>query len=227
MLDEPVREGRIERIPGRYYRIVPPVVARMLRRSTPCGIPQHRRGVGDDLHLVPGEFLEDEAEGHVGRAVERPVRASGRQLDRRPSGVPDRDPPEVRRAAIAALGARGGERPSDKVIAEVDRRLNDRTDGEVAKILNEREYRTGGGLAFTPKLVSVVRRRYALKSRHRRLRDRELLQSDEIAGQLGVVADSTAHRGCKGGLLRGHVYWGAGYRLFEIPASPPTKQPGQ
>jgi hypothetical protein len=115
---------------------------------------------------------------------------------------------------------------SDEVVAEVDRLLNDHTDGEVAKILNERGYRSGYGLAFTPKLVSVVRKRYALKSRYQRLRDRGLLRSGEIAEQLGV-AGSTAHRWCKAGLLRGHVYCDAGYRLFEIPASPPTKQPGQ
>ena len=115
---------------------------------------------------------------------------------------------------------------SDEVVAEIDRLLNDHTDGEAAKILNERGYRSGYGLAFTPKLVSVVRERYALKSRYQRLRDRGLLRSDEIAGQLGV-AGSTVHKWRKAGLLRGHVYCDAGYRLFEIPDPPPTKQPGR
>ena len=114
---------------------------------------------------------------------------------------------------------------SDEVLAEVDRLLNDHTDGEVAKILNERGYRSGYGLAFTPKLVGVVRERYELKSRYQRLRDRGLLRKDEIAERLGV-AGSTVHRWRKAGLLRGHLYCDAGYRLFEIPDPPPTKQPG-
>ena len=115
---------------------------------------------------------------------------------------------------------------SKEVVTEIDRLLDDHTDGEVAKILNERGYRSGYGLAFTSKLVRVVQERYALKSRYRRLRDRGMLRSDEIAGQLGV-AGSTVHKWRKAGLLRGHVYCDAGYRLFEIPDTPPTKQPGQ
>ena len=115
---------------------------------------------------------------------------------------------------------------SQEVVAEIDRLLNDHTDGEVAKILNERGYRSGYGLAFTPKLVRVVRERYGLKSRYRRLRDRGLLRSDEIAEQLGV-GGSTVHKWRKAGLLRGHVYCDAGYCLFEIPDPPPTKQPGR
>ena len=115
---------------------------------------------------------------------------------------------------------------SEEVVAEIDRLLDDHTDGEVAKILNERGYRSGYGYAFTSKLVRVVRERYALKSRYRRLRDRGLLRSDEIAGQLGV-AGSTIHKWRKAGLLRGHVYCDAGYCLFEIPDPPPTKRPGQ
>ena len=46
---------------------------------------------------------------------------------------------------------------SDEVVAEVDRLLNDHTDGEVATILNEHGHRSGYGHAFTPKLVKVVR----------------------------------------------------------------------
>ena len=115
---------------------------------------------------------------------------------------------------------------SKEVVAEIDRLLDDHTDGEVAKILNEHGHRSGHGLAFTAKLVSVVRERYALKSRYRRLRDRGLLRGKEIAGQFGV-AECTVHRWHKAGLLRGHVYCDAGHCLFETPDPPPTKQPRQ
>ena len=117
-------------------------------------------------------------------------------------------------------------RTSKEVVAQIDRLLDDHTDGEVAKILNEHGHRSGRGLAFNAKLVSTVRARYGLKSRCQRLRERGLLRINEIAGQLGV-ADTTVYRWSKAGLLRGHVYCDAGYCLFEVPDPPPTKQPGQ
>ena len=115
---------------------------------------------------------------------------------------------------------------SDEVVAEIDRLLNDHTNGEVAKLLNERGYRTGHGLAFTPKLVSVVTERYALKSRYQRLRDRGFLGVGEVAEKFGVT-DSTVHRWRRAGLLIGHVHCDAGHFLFEIPDPPPEKRPGQ
>ena len=113
---------------------------------------------------------------------------------------------------------------NDEVVAEVDKLLNDHTDGEVATILNERRYRSGYGHAFNPMLVKVVRDNYALKSRYERLRDRGLLTAHEAAARLGVSAD-TVHRWRKAGLLRGHAYNDRPDYLFEIPDPPPTKQP--
>ena len=113
---------------------------------------------------------------------------------------------------------------SDEVLAEVDRLLNDHTDGEVAAILNERGYRSGYGYAFNPMLVKVVRDNYALKSRYERLRDRGLLTVHDAAARLGVSAH-TVHRWRKAGLLRGHAYNDRPDYLFEIPDPPPTKQP--
>ena len=55
---------------------------------------------------------------------------------------------------------------SAEVIDEVDRLLNDHTDGEIATILNERGYRSGYGHTFNPMLVKVVRDNYVLKSRY-------------------------------------------------------------
>ena len=115
---------------------------------------------------------------------------------------------------------------SDEVVAEVDRLLNDHTDGEAATILNERGFRSGRGLPFTPRLVEVVRRNYALKSRYLRLRDRGLLTVHEAADRLAVSVD-TVYEWRKHGFLRGHVHNDRPQYLFEIPDPPPTKQRGR
>ena len=115
---------------------------------------------------------------------------------------------------------------SDEVVAEVDRLLNDHTDGEIARILNERGFRSGYGHRFTAKLVFTVRRNYALKSRRERLRERGLLRRGEVADRLGVSI-STVREWHKHGLLRGQVCNDRPQYLFEIPDPPPTKQPGR
>ena len=115
-------------------------------------------------------------------------------------------------------------RTSDEVVAEVDRLLDDHTDGAIADILNERGHRSGYGHVFNAMLVKVVRDNYALKSRHDRLRDRGMLTVHDAAARLGVTSD-TVHRWRKAGLLRGHTYNDRPDYLIEIPDPPPTRQP--
>ena len=115
---------------------------------------------------------------------------------------------------------------SDEVVAEVDRLLNDHTDDEIAKILNEQGYRSGYGHPFTRKLVFTVRRNYGLKSRYQRLRDRGLLRRDEIANRLGVSI-TTIRKWRREGLVRGHICNDKPQYLYEIPDIPPPTQPGR
>jgi hypothetical protein len=68
-----------------------------------------------------------------------------------------------------------------KTVAEIDRLLEDHTDGEVAQILNERGVLSGTGRRFGGRRVRVIRRAYELRSRKARLRARGLLTLDEIA----------------------------------------------
>ena len=117
-------------------------------------------------------------------------------------------------------------RTSEKVIAEVDRLLNDHTDGETAEILNEHGYRSGFGHAFTRDLVMTVRRNHGLKSRYERLRDRGLLRRSELADRL-AVSTYTIRSWHEHGLLRGHAHNDRPDYLYEMPDPPPTKQPGQ
>ena len=109
-----------------------------------------------------------------------------------------------------------------EVVAEVDRLLNDHTDGETATVLNRCGYRTGHGHAFDRMSVKVVRVNYALKSRPDRLRERGLLTTPEAADRLGVSVD-TIRRWHKAGLLPGHACNDRhGAFMFEIPDPPPT-----
>ena len=114
-------------------------------------------------------------------------------------------------------------RTSDEVVAEIDRLLDDHTDGEIASILNARGCRTGHGLAFTPKLVKATRHNRSLRSRYERLRDRGLLTVHEAADRL-TVSIRTIKKWCKAGRLRGYAYNDRPEYLFEIPDPPPTRQ---
>ena len=114
-------------------------------------------------------------------------------------------------------------RTSDEVVAEIDRLLDEHTDGKIASILNERGCRTGHGLAFTMKLVKSTRRNRSLRSRFARLRDRGFLTVHEAADRL-AVSISTVRQWRKIGRLRGHAYNDRPDYLFEIPDPPPTKK---
>ena len=117
-------------------------------------------------------------------------------------------------------------RTKDEIVAEIDRLASDHTDGAIAKMLNERGFRTGHGLAFTTKLVRATRCNRGIKSLYRRLRERGLLQCHEIAKRLGVSRGTiTSWR--KRGLLRGHVYSDTGLCLYEIPKQPPMPRRGR
>ncbi len=73
-----------------------------------------------------------------------------------------------------------------EVLAAIDQLLDQHTDGEVAKILNDKGYRSGTGLSFCARRVAVIRRAYNIPSRFTRLRKRGLLSIKEIGEKYGV-----------------------------------------
>ena len=73
-----------------------------------------------------------------------------------------------------------------EVILEIDRLLNDFTDGEIAEILNHQGKVTGTHQAFTQPIVGNLRRRYNLKSRYNRLRENNYLTLNEISTKVQV-----------------------------------------
>lgn len=77
-------------------------------------------------------------------------------------------------------------RTNSEVVAAIDRLLADHTAMEVAQLLNQREWRSGWGCAFTQRIVMRLTKHYHLANRDTRLRARGLLTPQEI----GELIDS-------------------------------------
>ena len=103
------------------------------------------------------------------------------------------------------------------VVHEIDRLLDEHTDGEVAALFNARGLHSGTHHPFTPRLVGNIRRAYQLPDRFSRLRARGLLTLPEMAAQLAVCPTSVKSWRARG-LLRAHPYNDKGACLYESPA---------
>lgn len=113
------------------------------------------------------------------------------------------------------------------IVQEIDRLLDRHTEGEIARILNERGITSSMGARFTNTIIAKLRRTYRLTSRYDRLRKTGLLTQDEIADELGVH-HSTVRTWYAHGLLVGYNYNDKGGRLYELPDNQnrPTKSQG-
>jgi len=102
------------------------------------------------------------------------------------------------------------------VITEIDKLLEDHTDGEVAELLNRRGMTSGEGQPFTLRIVRGIRIAYNLSSRYTRLRARGLMKISEIAKLLRVKPCSIK-LWRRAGLLVAHRFNDKGQYLFERP----------
>jgi DNA invertase Pin-like site-specific DNA recombinase len=103
-----------------------------------------------------------------------------------------------------------------EMVAEMDWLLEDNNYRDVARILNEKGFKTGDGLPLTPLGVGYIRSAYGLKCRFDRLRERGMLTPAEIARKYGVSADKV-WRWRRTGLLRAHSYSDQDRCLYEDP----------
>jgi DNA invertase Pin-like site-specific DNA recombinase len=78
-------------------------------------------------------------------------------------------------------------RHSAKLVAEVDRLIDQHTDKAIAAILNERGRRSCDGGDMNRLMIRNIRLAYGLKSRYERLREMGYMSIDEMAEQLGVT----------------------------------------
>jgi DNA invertase Pin-like site-specific DNA recombinase len=100
------------------------------------------------------------------------------------------------------------------VVAEIDRLLEDHTEGQIATLLNQKGWRSGKGQPFTLRMINRLRRDYRLKSRWQRLREAGLLTKNEIAAQLGI-STTTVHDWRRSGLVRAVAYNDKNECLYE------------
>jgi DNA invertase Pin-like site-specific DNA recombinase len=72
-----------------------------------------------------------------------------------------------------------------EIVAEIDRLLEEHTEGRIAQMLNERGWHSSGACRFTLRIVNNLRRAYRLKSRFDRLREQGFLTTGEVAPMIG------------------------------------------
>lgn len=109
------------------------------------------------------------------------------------------------------------------IVEEIDRLLDERTEGEIARILNDRGLRSGEGVPFHGRLVAGIRRRYGLRTRYERLRQKRLLDLQEMADQLGVHP-CTVKKWRAAGLLKASALNDKNEYLYQPPGdNPPQK----
>jgi DNA invertase Pin-like site-specific DNA recombinase len=102
------------------------------------------------------------------------------------------------------------------VIAEIDALLDDYTEGQIARILNERGHVSGEGLPFHALIVQRLRRDYGLETRYHRLRNAGMLTLEETADQFNICT-ATLKAWRRAGLVRAHPYNDKNACLYEPP----------
>jgi hypothetical protein len=111
------------------------------------------------------------------------------------------------------------------VLAEIERLLDQHTDAEVARVLNERGLASGRRMKFTGQIIAALRKGNSLKSRYKRLRERGMLDVTQMAALLGTSM-RTIYIWHRQGRLHPHRYNDSGAYLYEIPESDsPLLQP--
>jgi hypothetical protein len=116
---------------------------------------------------------------------------------------------------------------SKQVVAEIDALLDDYTEAEIARILNDRGHVSGEGKRLHAGIVRRLRRDYEIKNRYDRLREMGMLTPEEMADLLGV-STSTVKTWRNHGLLRAHAYTDKNECLYEHPGDdPPVKTQGR
>ena len=110
-----------------------------------------------------------------------------------------------------------------EVVHLVDQLLDHHVYSEIAAMLNDRGFRPGASARpgraadrFSAKTVAYLMHTYGFRSRYDRLRERGMLNKQEMADRLGVHAQ-TVDRWTEFGLIKAHFYNDHGWQLYEPP----------
>ncbi len=112
------------------------------------------------------------------------------------------------------------------MVAEMDRLLDDHNYADVARILNEKGFKTGDSLPLTSPAVGYIRTAYGLKSRFDRLRERGMLTMLEVARRCGVSTKTISDWRRKS-RIRAHAVNDRNQFLFEDPGRNPLSKNGR
>jgi hypothetical protein len=116
---------------------------------------------------------------------------------------------------------------SRHIVQEIDRLLQDHSDGQVASELNHRGLTSGTGQAFTRRIVAKISRTYNLKTPCQRLGEAGLLTLEQMSERL-AVATGTVKTWRDAGLLRAYEYNDKHECLYEPPGpNAPCKEQGR
>lgn len=112
--------------------------------------------------------------------------------------------------------------PED-VVGEIDRLLDEHTNAEITRILNDRGMLSGRGQRFTTRTIKAIRSRYALKSPFARMRERGMLTEQEVADRARASL-STVRRWRREGRLRFQAYNDKDSCLYEPGSIPMSRR---
>jgi hypothetical protein len=106
-----------------------------------------------------------------------------------------------------------------QIVAQIDRLLDQYTEGEIAAQFNRQGLHSGKGGRFKRTTIENIRHSYGLSSRYDRLREKGMLTVKEIAKDLGIVT-GTAHTWRELGILKAKAYNDKNQYLFEPFSGP-------
>ena len=119
--------------------------------------------------------------------------------------------------------------PASEVVKEVDRLLDQYTDGQIAQMLNAQgmqPMQSGEGPQFNTGAVGRLRIKYGIKSHYDRLRESGLLTKQQIAQELGI-SEQKVDMWRRNGRLKGHIYNDRKSCLYEpVGSNPRVKRKG-
>jgi len=109
-------------------------------------------------------------------------------------------------------------RTSEKIITKIDQLLNHHTPSEIANILNKEGHLSARGKAFTQATVDNIGRKYELKTRYERLREKGLLTLKELSNKIKISVNVIRILE-KSNMIKSYKCTDRTKKLYELPGN--------